>query len=201
MTYRIQLADPNASLRELVARKWYELHKERDPHHCEEYEVTGDDSFTRYGAYLFELFIQAPLVVAGLDALEAALPKSGPEGLRELSEKATAGPWTHEDRSEILAPHPLAEAGSEDRVIVADTLTVTRQDLPTIEANTKFIVACVNHVRELLAAKSGPVSPPAQGDAVLIRAKIVSVDGNFVTVSTSSTDFSVVPLSAIEGWK
>lgn len=37
----------------------------------------------------------------------------------------------------------------------------------------------------------------SQGDSVLIRGKIVSVDGNQATVSLSSTDFAIVPLSAI----
>lgn len=38
----------------------------------------------------------------------------------------------------------------------------------------------------------------SQGDAVLIRGKIVSVDANQATVSLSSTDFAIVPLGAIE---
>lgn len=48
-----------------------------------------------------------------------------------------------------------------------------------------------------------PSPAPKQGDAVLIRAKLINVrqSDNEATVGFDSTTTAVVPLSAIEGWK
>jgi hypothetical protein len=85
-----------------------------------------------------------------LAGLTAGIAMAAPEELRGLSEKASPGVWSHENRSEVLAPMD-PESDSDAKIAVADTLTSTRQSIPVIEANTKFIVACVNYVREALA--------------------------------------------------
>lgn len=113
----------------------------------------------------------------------AALPKSGPEGLRAALEAIV----NERDTELDMMNCPEAKGTPENAA----------WHHGVYEAWKRFEIV-KQIARDALAPKSGPVSPPAQGDAVLIRAKVVSVDGNFCTVSTSSTDFSVVPLSALE---
>lgn len=73
------------------------------------------------------------------------------EGLRELSEKATAGPWEAQF-SEYGGYDCMTAAWYVDpSVALLDCQEKNHADNPRANANAAFIVACVNAIRELLA--------------------------------------------------
>jgi hypothetical protein len=128
-----------------------------------------------------------PSYVELLDSLAALLAERervDMERLRELSEKAVPGPWDgpclhYDDNGKRrLFPHihvgkkevhhrtdsnsawiPEEWEGECKNYLVVNN-TSTGGDLQHFDDNAAFIVACVNHVREMLAAAEGAKEPP-----------------------------------------
>lgn len=92
-------------------------------------------------------------------ALQARAPEV--EALRELSEKATPGEWSFDDRCVLGINTNAAIASSLD--VIAST-TYSDRDHREDQSNLKFIVAAINHVRKALAQ---PPAPAPQGDGWL----------------------------------
>lgn len=87
--------------------------------------------------------------------------------LRELSEKATAGPWSTKVKESFWGIEQPHEKGKDSRVayVYGSFADKTTEEAT---ANTEFIVACVNYVRELLAA---PASPESAVEALVAKAR------------------------------